>query len=147
MAISQALIPLISNAWSKKDKKKIKRKIKQAITYSLIIGIPATFIFMFIPSVPLKFIYNTYDGISYIKLLAPICLLHYIQSPLTSTLQAMGEAKIAMEGTLIGMIIRTILLFVLSFLHIGLYSLIVATSINIIIVTIHQYIKIKRILK
>ena len=147
MAISQALIPLISNAWSKKDKKTVKRKIKQAITYSLIIGIPATFIFMFIPSVPLKFIYNTYDGISYIKLLAPICLLHYIQSPLTSTLQAMGEAKIAMEGTLIGMIIRTILLFVLSFLHIGLYSLIIATSINIIIVTIHQYIKIKRILK
>jgi stage V sporulation protein B len=147
MAISQALIPIISNYWSKNNNKMVLRKIKQAIFYSLIIGIPATLIFMFIPQVPMKLIYNTTDGIAYIKVLAPICLFHYIQSPLTSALQAMGLAKEAMNGTLIGMIIRTICLFVLSYLHIGLWGLVIATSINIIVVTIHQMIKIKNVLK
>ena len=138
MAISQALIPVISNAWSNDNKKGVKRKIKQAIFYSLLIGIPATLIFMFIPEVPLKLIYDTTDGINYIKVLAPICLFHYIQAPLTASLQAMDMAGVAMRGTLIGMIIRTIALFVLSFMKIGLWGLVIATSLNIIIVTLHQ---------
>lgn len=144
LAISQALIPVVSNAYSNNNKAFIKRRINQAIFYSLIIGIPCTLIFMFIPDVPLRFLYNTTEGIAYIKVLAPICLLHYIQSPLTSSLQAMGKAKTAMMGTLYGMIIRTILLFTLSYLKIGLWSLIIASSINIIIVTIHQIIHIKK---
>ena len=144
LAISQALIPVVSNAYSNNNKKFIKRRINQAIFYSLVIGIPCTLIFMFIPNIPLRFLYNTTEGITYIKVLAPICLLHYIQSPLTSSLQAMGKAKTAMMGTLYGMIIRTILLFVLSYLKIGLWSLIIASSINIIIVTMHQIINIKK---
>lgn len=144
LAISQALIPVVSNAYSNNNKKFIKRRINQAIFYSLVIGIPCTLIFMFIPNIPLNFLYNTTEGIAYIKVLAPICLLHYIQSPLTSSLQAMGKAKTAMMGTLYGMIIRTILLFVLSYLKIGLWSLIIASSINIIIVTMHQIIHIKK---
>ena len=144
LAISQALIPVVSNAYSNNNKKFIKRRINQAIFYSLVIGIPCTLIFMFIPNIPLSFLYNTNEGIAYIKVLAPICLLHYIQSPLTSSLQAMGKAKTAMMGTLYGMIIRTILLFVLSYLKIGLWSLIIASSINIIIVTMHQIINIKK---
>ena len=144
LAISQALIPVVSNAYSNNNKKFIKRRINQAIFCSLVIGIPCTLIFMFIPNIPLNFLYNTTEGIAYIKVLAPICLLHYIQSPLTSSLQAMGKAKTAMMGTLYGMIIRTILLFVLSYLKIGLWSLIIASSINIIIVTMHQIIHIKK---
>lgn len=144
MAISQALIPIISNAWANNKLKTIKRKINQAIFYSLIIGIPATLIFMFIPEVPLRFLYNSAPGIPYIKVLAPICLLYYIQSPLTSSLQAMDKASIAMKGTLYGMIIRCISLFTLSYLKIGLWPLIIATAINMIIVTLHQIIHIKK---
>ena len=144
MAISQALIPVISNAWPKRDMKTIRRKIKQAIIYSLIIGIPVTILFMIIPEVPLKLLYNTTDGIMYIKILAPICLMHYIQAPLTASLQAMDMAGCAMRGTLIGMIIRTISLFVLSYLRIGLWGLVVATSLNIVIVTLHQMKHVKK---
>ena len=85
--------------------------------------------------------------IMYIKVIAPICILHYIQSPISSSLQAMNKAKISMIGTLIGMIIRTITLFIFSYLKIGLWSLIIATSSNIIFVTIFDYINVKRILK
>lgn len=147
MAISQALIPIISKTYTQHNLKETKRKIKQAIFYSLVVGIPCTLLFMLIPEIPLRLIYNTTEGISYIKILAPICLLYYIQSPLNGTLQAMGKAKEAMKGTLLGMIFRTAFLFVFSLLHIGMWGLVIAVSTNIIIVTIHQMKKVNKALK
>ncbi len=147
MAISQALIPIISKTYTQHNLKETKRKIKQAIFYSLVVGIPCTLLFMLIPEIPLRLIYNTTEGISYIKILAPICLLYYIQSPLNGTLQAMGKAKEVMKGTLLGMIFRTAFLFVFSLLHIGMWGLVIAVSTNIIIVTIHQMKKVNEALK
>lgn len=147
MAISQALIPVISKSYSNNNISYTKSKIKQAIKLSLLIGIPATLIFAFFPEIPLNLIYNTDVGISYIKVLAPICLLHYIQGPITSSLQAMGKAKDAMKGTLYGMIIRTTLLFIVSYFKIGLWGLIVAISSNIIFVTLFQISKVNKTLK
>ena len=147
MAISQALIPIISKTYTQHNLKETKRKIKQAIFYSLVVGIPCTLLFMLIPEIPLRLIYNTTEGIPYIKILAPICLLYYIQSPLNGTLQAMGKAKEAMKGTLLGMIFRTTFLFVFSLLHIGMWGLVIAVSTNIIIVTIHQMKKVNEALK
>lgn len=147
MAISQALIPNISKAYSHKHYLYTKNKIKLAIILSLLIGIPATIIFEIVPEIPMKFIYNTTDGIEYIKVLAPIALFHYIQSPLTASLQAMGKAKEAMNGTLIGTIIRILTLFIFCQFHIGLWGLIWSTAFNMITVTLHQYIHVKKALK
>ena len=147
LAISEALIPNISKAYSKGNYNYVWKKIKQAIFLSLLIGIPATIIFELFPEIPMKLIYNTDKGIIYLKAIAPIALLHYIQSPLTASLQAMGKAKQAMKGTLGGTIIRTLSLLILSLLHIGMWGLIIAISLNIIYVTTHQYKSIKKILK
>lgn len=146
MALSQALIPNVSKNYSLKKYKLVERKIKQAIVASLIIGIPATLLFTIKPEIPLKYIYNTNEGINYIKFLAPICLLHYIQAPIASSLQAMNQAKTSFKGTIYGTIIRTILLFILSF-KLGIWSLIIATSINILFVTVYDYINVKNVLK
>lgn len=146
MAISQALIPVISKSYSNHNLKYTYKKIKQAILFSLCIGIPTTIFFEVLPEFSLKFLYNTTEGITYLRFLAPICLLQYIQSPLTSSLQAMGKAKEAMNGSLIGMISRIILLFILSSLKIGMWGLVLSTSISIILVTHHQYKCIKKVL-
>lgn len=145
-ALSQALIPNVSKNYSKGKYDLVERKIKQAIICSLLIGIPCTIIFTLIPEIPLKIIYNTAEGINYIKFLAPVCILHYIQAPISSSLQAMNKAKISLKGTIYGTIIRTILLFILSF-KLGMWGLILATSINIAFVTIFDYINIKKALK
>lgn len=139
LAISQALIPNISKAHSHGHYKYVKDKIKLAIFLSLLIGIPATILFELFPSVPMKLIYNLDEGTEYLKVLAPIALMHYIQAPLTASLQAMGKAKEAMRGTLIGTVVRTISLFCFSYLHIGLWGLIIASSLNILCTTFHQY--------
>lgn len=145
-ALSQALIPNVSKNYSKGKYDLVERKIKQAIICSLLIGIPCTIIFTLIPEIPLKIIYNTTEGINYIKFLASVCILHYIQAPISSSLQAMNKAKISLKGTIYGTIIRTILLFILSF-KLGMWGLILATSINIAFVTIFDYINIKKALK
>lgn len=144
MAISQALIPVISNNYGKNNFKYCLTKTKQAIVLSLLIGIPITIFFLVFPEFPLNLIYGTTKGIIYLKVLAPIFLLYYIQTPLTSTLQAIGKAKEAMNGTLIGMIFRTGLLFICSFFKIGMWGLVIATSMNIIIVTFHQLKHVKK---
>ncbi len=147
LAISQSLLPVVSNLYSKHDIKGTKRKIKQGIFFSLLIGIPATTLLIIFPEIFLKLIYHTTQGVNYIKVLAPFCLLQYIQSPLSFSLDAMGKSSDNMKATLYGTIARTVLLFLLSFLRIGIWSLIISTSINILIVTFYNAYKIKKHLK
>lgn len=146
LAISNALLPVISNNYSNNRKEYSKSKLKQAILFSCLIGIPFTLIFIFIPDIPLKLIYKTTSGLNYIPYLAPFFLLYYIQSPLTSTLQAMGKAKEAMFGTLVGSIIKTIFLIILSFFKIGLWGLLISNILNILYVTLQHYIVVRKYL-
>lgn len=146
-AISQALLPVVSRAYAEGNKKYIIRKIKQAISYSMLIGIPATIIFILIPNIPLKLIYNTNEGLNYIRFLAPICLIQYIQAPLATSLDAMGKSKINMHTTIIGISIRTMSLFIFSLFKIGIWGLILGISISCIFITLYNLKKLKELLK
>lgn len=144
MAISQALIPVVSRNYEKKRYTYTKTKIRQAIGFSLLIGIPITILFCLFPEVFLHLIYHTNQGTNYLRVLAPIFILHYIQAPLTSSLQATGKAKTAMMGTLQGMFLRTLILFGASYLNIGMWGLVAAMASNVIYVTLHQYISVRK---
>ena len=137
MAISTSLLPVISSNYSRGNYRYTKKKLKQALYLSLFVGIFFTIIFMLIPDMLLKFIYNTSLGSNYIKIIAPFFLLHYIQGPLTSYLQAVDMAKVAMIGTLVGAIIKNILLLVLP-IYMGIWGFIVASLVNIFYVTIQH---------
>ena len=147
LAISNALLPVISNSYANKNYKYAKKKLKQAITFSLLIGIPCTLIFIFIPNIPLNLIYNTNSGLNYIPYIAPFFLLHYIQAPLTSCMQATGKAKEAMYGTLVGSLIKSILLIILSLCKIGIWGLIISSISNIIYTTIQHYYFVRKSLR
>jgi len=147
LAISQALIPVVSKYYSIKKYELAQKKIKQAIFFSLIIGIPITLVLILFPYIPLKIIYNNTLGVKYIKVLAFFGIFHYIQSPLTSSLQAMGKSKQAMNGTIYGIIFRTIILFVFSNFKIGMWGLVSAIVFNILIVTFHQMKEVRKCFK
>lgn len=134
MAISTSLLPVISNNYSRGNYRHVKKKLKQAIIISLIVGIFFTTIFMIIPEVLLNFIYDTNLGKEYIRIIAPFFLLHYIQGPLTSYLQAVNKSKEAMLGTLVGAIIKNILLLILP-IFMGIWGFIIASLVNILYVT------------
>lgn len=146
LAISSAILPVVSNSYSHRNYSYTKLKIRQAIFFSLLVGIPATMIFIFIPEIPLKFVYNTNLGIEYIGVTAPFFILHYIQAPLTSSLNGMGYANVAMRGTLYGSIIKIISLIVFSLFRIGLWGLIISSILNILTVTIHHIYYVKKYL-
>ena len=122
MAISQALLPVVSREYA---------------------GIPVTIFFIFLPEISLRFIYHTTEGTNYIRFLAPICLFQYIQSPLSSSLDAMGKSKDGMTATLLGQIVRLTFLVLLSLLKIGLWGLIIAISLNVLAVTFYSIKKVR----
>lgn len=146
LAISQALLPVISKAISNKEIVYTKNKIRQAIILSLFIGIPATILFVTMPSFFLQVMYHTNQGSLYLKVLAPICLFQYIQAPLAFSLDAMGRSKDNLKATIFGTIIRTITLLSFSLLKIGLWGYIISTSIHVIFVTIYNYYQVKKYL-
>ena len=80
------------------------------------------------------------------RILAPICLFQYIQAPLSSSLDAMGKSKDVMVSATLGMITRTVLLFICSLLKIGLYGLIIAIGVNVIVVTFYSLKKVRKAL-
>lgn len=146
-AISQALIPVISSNYTIKNFKYIRYKIKQALIISLILGLIFTSIFIFKGQYLLKLIYNTDQGYNYIKFIAPVFLLHYLQHPLLSALQAMQYTKINMLISIINMFIRTVLLFILLNLDIGLYALLIVLGINITFTCLYAAYKVNKLTK
>lgn len=146
-AVSNSLLPVISKASSDGDKKYIKRKVKQAIGISLLIGLPVTIILFLFPEFFLKLIYGTTHGGSYLRALAIPFLLYYIELPLAATLQAMNKSKSVMIDNFIGIALKTILIYFLSLLHIGMYSLVIASSVNIVVVTIRHFYNVRKELR
>ena len=146
-SISQALLPTLSKQYQERNKKNIKKLLSLAIISSLGISILATIILINCPSLLLDAIYHTKEGVDYIKVLAPICILQYIESPLSITLDAFGKTKENLKISIINLVIRTLLLYLLSLLKIGIYSLILTISINIIITSIYLIKKVRKHLK
>ena len=134
-AISQALLPVITKKYKMRDIAGVKRKIRQGIAYSLLIGIPLTIVLEMFPEKLLKLLYNTTSGVSYIRFLAPVCLLQYIQAPLASTLDALGMSKENFTSNLAGVLTRLVMLPLFSLIKIGMWGLIFSTSLNVVVVT------------
>ena len=146
-AISNALLPTVSKYHAEKNKKQIKNKLYQSIIFSLIIGITFTFIFIVFPSESLNLLYNETHGSNYLILAAPIFLLTYIEGPIISTLQATDNSNTIMKSSLIGGIIKSLILLFTLYLDIKMYSLLIATLFQYLIIIIYQYKKIKKYLK
>ena len=143
-AISNALMPEISKLQSENNINKIKKRIKQSLTFSFIIGILCTtFIYIFKEELLLK-LYNTNEGINYIKTLTPFFILFYLESPLASILIGLNKIKTCTIITVSGIIIKLISMSILAYIGLGIYALIISEIINIIYVTLLNYTNVKK---
>ena len=143
-AISQVIIPNISNAYINKQYTYIKTKIKQVFVLSLFIGISYTVIVMLNKESIMNLIYNTKQGTNYINILAPVFILLYLEGPINSILQSFNKSKTILITSIIGIIIKYLLMIILSYLKYGIYSFIIPMLINIIIVVLLNLLKIKK---
>ncbi len=143
-AISQALMPIISKYYHKKDYPYVKRKLLQAVLISLTIGISYSIICYFYHPQLLNFLYQTQEGSNYILFLIPIFIFYYLEGPLLTTLQAMNKANLNLKISCINFLIRTVLLAILTSFSIGMYGLLIALSINILFTVIYASYKIRQ---
>ena len=135
-AISTSLLPEISKFHGENNNKMIKRRIHQSIIFALLIGIFFSFIIFAFRDTLLFSLYNTTSGSNYIKILAPFFVIFYLEGVLTSSLQALGYAKVTMNITLWGVILKLLVMAILSLCRIGIYSLVIAEIINILFVVL-----------
>lgn len=143
-AIATSLLPEISKFNGNNNLKMVKRRIHQSIIFSLIIGIFFSLLIFIFRDKLLFSLYNTTKGSDYIKVLAPFFVLFYLEGVLTSSLQALGYAKITMNITLYGVIIKLFIMAILSLCHIGIYSLVIAEIINIFFVVFFNFKHLKK---
>ena len=129
------------------NKKYIRKKINLTIAFTIILGLLITIPMTIYPNFFLNFLYKTTEGANYTRLLAPICLLEYIQSPISFSIEAIGKSKINFYASIISVASRTIILIILSNFKLGIYSFIISLSINIILTTLYSYIKLNKYLK
>lgn len=141
-ALCQALVPEVSKYTS--NKKMIKRRLLQSLSFAFLIGTISSLGIYFLRNWLLETVYNTSSGSNYIKILAPVFVLFYLEAPLMSTLQAIGKSILTMKITTIGVTIKLLVLAILSLCHIGIYSLIYAEIINIIVVVYLNFFYIRK---
>ena len=138
-AICQILVPEISKYNASKNKKMVRRRLNQALFYSFLIGLTSSLIILAFRNQILFALYKTTLGSDYIFILAPFFVLFYLEAPLISTLQAIGNAKASMKITFYGEIVKLGTLIILSLCKIGLFSLVIAEIVNIFFVVILDF--------
>lgn len=131
-ALNTTLIPEISKNYN--NKTQIKRRLFQSLLISITIGIFICMILYFKGSTLLKIIFNTNEGIEYLKFLAIFFPLFYLEGPLMSTLQGLNLSVTSMKITLYGCIIKLITIVILSLFSIGIYGLIISEIVDILVV-------------
>lgn len=146
-AISSSLVPEISKHYLIRNYKLLLKRLKEALFFALIIGISYSIILIFWGENILNIIYKTNLGLNYIKILAPIFPLFYIEAILMSFLQAINKASTTMKITIIGVILKLLVLAITSLIHIGMYSLIISEIINILLVVSLNIIYVRKYLK
>lgn len=145
-AISTALIPEISKRYEKRDIDGIKKRLRQTLLITLLLStISNIFVFIY-PEFLLNTVYHVNDGVAYIKILAIPFILFNLETPLSSTLQALGKTKLAFRATTVGILIKTSSLIILSLLKIGLYGLVIGEILDILCIVLINYKNIKKVL-
>ena len=144
-ALGTALIPELAKQTN--DKKRMKHIYHQALRYSFIFGLLANAFLFFFSETILELIYGTTVGTTYLKVLSCFFIFYYLEAPMASALQALGHAKHALQTTTVGIIIKLASMTILSLFRIGIYSLIFAEVLFILVVILLNHFKLKKIFK
>jgi len=143
-AISSAILPQLTRSYVENKLQNFKRKLRLGCFLSLLIGIPATCFLVCFPEFLLKTFYHTTLGATYLRILAPFFLLYYLESPFSSALQAMNKSKNIMIDNFLGMLGKSLAIFILSLSKLGIYSLLIGNILNVSIITTRHFLTIKK---
>lgn len=147
-SLAVSLVPSLSEAAARKDLTTIHKRLHQAIKISLVSGAPFA-IMMYILAEPLcKLLYNNTEFAPMLKMMAPIAVFIYLQSPLQAALQALDKPGRALMNTFIGAAVKLVLIVQLAANpQYGIYGALMAIMINILIVTLLHFQSVVQVLR
>lgn len=146
-AISNSLLPEISKIHEEKNYQLLRKRIIESILISLTVGIICTGAIYIFKEPLLKILYDTKEGINYIKILTPFFILFYLESPLSSILIGFNKVKTCSFISISGIIIKLIIMSILALTMSSMLALVYAEIINIIYVTLLDIYFVKKHLK
>lgn len=113
-SLATSLVPAISEANSKNNKKLIEYRLQQALRFAFVTGGLAVVLLYVLADPLMNLMYGSTNGSYLIRLMAPFFIFYYYQGPLQATLQALNLARAAMINSLIGNIVKTAVIFLLA---------------------------------
>lgn len=136
-SLSVALVPNISEAEARSNTKLIHYRIHQSIRISFASGAISTVVLSIFAIPILSFMYGTANASTMLVFMAPFYILLYIQSPLQAALQALDLAKPAMWNSLIGAVVKFVVLFILaSNVNFGIMGVAIAMAVSVVLITL-----------
>ena len=113
-SLATALVPAVSEANSKGDLSLVVYRLQQSLNITFNTGCLAV-VTLFVFAEPiLKLMYGSSHAAVFIKFLAPFFVMFYFQIPLQSMLQALNLARAAMINSLIGAIVKIVIIAILA---------------------------------
>lgn len=145
-ALTVSLVPAISEAAAQQKMNLVERRLKQAIRLSLLIGTPCALMVYFMAEPLSTLLYHHPEVGKLVQVIAPFSLIYYMQGPLASVLQGLDRATIAMRNSIIGAVIKIILIiFLASQPNWGILGVAMAINVGIVVVTSLHFFAILRI--
>ena len=135
-SLATSLVPAVSEANSTGNIKVVVYRLQQALNITFNTGCLAI-VTLFVFAEPiLELMYHSSNSAVFIKFLAPFFVMQYFQIPLQSMLQAMNLARAAMVNSLIGAIVKLLVIAVLaSKENFGIMGAAVGIAVGIVLVT------------
>lgn len=124
IAFATALVPGISAAKAKGDKEAINKRIKSSYLLTMLIGLPCAFgLFVFAEPILNLVFPNASDGASILQSAAFLIVFTTATQTLSGSLQGLGNYRTSVIGLVVGVIVKTILNFVIIPIEgIGIYG-------------------------
>lgn len=136
-SLAVSLVPSLAEAQARGDQRTIHKRLHQSLRLALVTGAPFA-VLMYVMAEPLcVLLYDNAEIAGMLKMMAPFALFMYIQAPLQATLQALDKPGRALVNTLIGAVIKIgLILYLASNPALGIYGAIIASIVNMLIVTL-----------
>ncbi|GAX91464.1 stage V sporulation protein B [Effusibacillus lacus] len=113
-ALSTTILPSISEAVALNQPKLVQRRLYQAFRFTAIMGLPSSVIFTLLATELSTAIYNTPAAGPILAVMAPVGFFIYLKTPLSSILQGMNRAGLAMFYSIVGSAIKLAVIYWLA---------------------------------
>ncbi|TVY10930.1 stage V sporulation protein B [Paenibacillus cremeus] len=144
-SLSTALIPAISEANAQNNRRLIHERLDQAIRIALIIGAPCTLI-LYVWAIPLTtVVYHNPEAGTFLKLLAPVFLLHYFEPPLHAVLLGLGKINTVMRNFIASTLVEGTMMFILG-MQMGIHGVIWGFNFGVALLTLLNLLAVSKVI-